>query len=315
MDQRAHKVTSLPFNLSFLLPKHWGTWILLFIFRLVALLPLRLSMAIGVLLGKVFYRLAKSRKAITQININLCFPGLTEHEQQRLVKGVIRNVGIGFIESAISLWGQSNKLKSQYVISGLENVEQILSTSQGVLLVGAHYTTLDVAGRIMSYHLSSDMVYRRDDKNPVLAYAIARAREKHSGECIPRDNMRRLVKNLREGHCVWYAQDQDYGAQDIVFAPFFGIKTATLTATSRLARVGRARVVPFAHYRDAKGMYHIEIKQALDDFPTSDDLADATRINNEIELVVKRFPEQYLWVHRRFKTRPAGEPPLYPSRE
>lgn len=315
MVQPTVKRVDLPFKLRFLYPKHWGTWLLLGVFKLVALMPLRGSYMLGGLLGKAFYRFAASRCNIARVNIALCFPELSQEAQEQLVRGIIHNVGLGFIEAAIALWGQRNKLDGRYHIKGLDILERIKASGKGMLLVGAHYTTLDIAGRLMGQNFPTDMVYRRDDKNEVLAYAIARAREEQSGECIARDNTRHLVKNLRRGRCVWYAPDQDYGAQEVVFAPFFGIQAATLTATSRLAKIGRAQVVPFVHYRDENGVYQVEIKEPLEGFPSGDDVADATRINAGIEAAVRCYPEQYLWVHRRFKTRPEGEPALYAPRK
>lgn len=315
MIQPSPKRVDLPFKTRFLHPRHWGTWLLLGVFKLVALMPMRWSFGLGALLGKLFYCFAATRRKIARVNVALCFPALSDAEQDVLVRKILHSVAVGFIETTICLWGQKDKIQGRYVVTGLDILEKIAAKGQGILLVGAHYTTIEIAGLVMGWHFPCDMVYRRDDKNEVLAYAMARAREAYSGECIARDNTRHLVKNLRRGRCVWYAPDQDFGAQDIVFAPFFGVQTATLTATSRLAKIGRAQVVPFVHYRDADGIYHVEIKPPLDNFPSGDDVLDATRINAGIEAAVRRYPEQYLWVHRRFKTRPEGEPPLYAPRQ
>src|SRR5690606_30140004 len=180
----------------------------------------------------------------------------------------------------------------------------------GVLLLYGHYTTLDFTGRIMGLNIECDMIYRVD-RDPLLAVAMARARVRYSAQFIARDYLRLLVKSLRRGRRIWYAPDQDYGMGQSVFAPFFDIPAATVIATAKLAAMGRARVVPFEHWRDAQGHYHVQIKPPLEDYPSGDDVADAARTNAVVESVVQRYPAQYLWVHRRFKTRPPGEPSLY----
>lgn len=295
-------------------PRYWITWLALGVFVLVAYLPWPVSRKLGEWLGALFYRFAGSRRDIARINVDLCFPELPEAEREQLVRDILRNVGLSFVETAIALWGPDRKFKGRYTLKGLDILHRLQNEGKGVLLLGGHYSTLDVAGRIMGLNIECDMIYRVD-RNPLLAAAMARARESYSGGTIPREDVRRLVRNLRKLHRIWYAPDQDYGVKNTVFAPFFGIQTATVTATARMAQMGRAQVVPFEHYRDRHGIYHVEIKEPLQNFPSGDDVADAAAVNAVVESVVRRHPEQYLWVHRRFKTRPEGEPALYPSRK
>ncbi|MDO3384079.1 LpxL/LpxP family Kdo(2)-lipid IV(A) lauroyl/palmitoleoyl acyltransferase [Gilvimarinus algae] len=295
-------------------PRYWGTWCALGVFVLVAHLPLSFTRRLGVLLGSLFYRYASSRRRITEVNVALCFPELSEAERQERVKHILRNVGLSFIETAVALWAPERKFKGLYTLKGVEILQRLEAEGRGVLLLGGHYTTLDMAGRIMGLNIQCDMIYRVD-RNPLLAEAMARARESYSGSAIPRDDVRQLVRNLRRGHRIWYAPDQDYGVANTVFAPFFGIAAATVTATARMAQMGRAAVVPFEHYRDEQGIYHVQIKEPLANFPSGDDETDAARANAVVESVVRRYPEQYLWVHRRFKTRPEGEISPYPPRK
>jgi KDO2-lipid IV(A) lauroyltransferase len=154
------------------------------------------------------------------------------------------------------------------------------------------------------------MLYRKDP-NPLLAYKLISARESFAGNAIVRTDTRQLIKNLRHGNVVWYAPDQDFGAKHSVFAPFFGVRAATVVGTARIAELGKAVVIPFAHYRDENNHYHLVIEPPLDGYPTGDDVSDATRINHSIETAIAKQPDQYLWVHRRFKTRPEGEPSFY----
>lgn len=182
-----------------------------------------------------------------------------------------------------------------------------------MLLMGSHLTTIDISGLMMSYHIKADVLYR-SDPNPLMSYAIARARSRVNDDAIQRNDTRKLIKNLRKGHIVWYAPDQDYGAHHSVFAPFFGIQAATVVATSRIAKLSGAAVIPFFCYREPKGRFRLVIQSPLDNFPTDDDQADATRVNGILEAAIREAPDQYLWVHRRFKTRPEGEPGFYPPK-
>ena len=298
------------FHSSFYRPRFWPTWMLLAFFRICAVLPVPVNFAIGRFIGLLFYYLAKSRRRIAQTNIALCFPELDEQAQHKMVRDVIRNCGISIMESAMSLWGQKDKLRDRHTIEGLEHIAAAKAEGRGALLLGCHFTTMDPAGRIYAYHADAHMLYRKDP-NPLLAYELIKAREKYLTSAIVYSDTRQLIKKLRQGEAVWYAPDQDYGKDQSVFAPFFGIPAATVLGTARIAQLGRAVVLPYAHYREDNGHYRLVFGAPLENFPSGDDVEDATRINKIIEDMVRVKPEQYLWVHRRFKTRPAGEPGFY----
>lgn len=302
------------FHPSFYGPRYWPTWIGLGFFHLLGYLPMSISLAFGRLLGDVFYYLAGSRRHIARVNIALCFPELSADEQKILLRKVMHSTGKSVVESSVALWGPERQLKNRYSIRGLEHIQAAQAKGQGVLLVGCHFTTLDAAARILSFHVKYDMLYRKDP-NPLLAYKLISARESFAGTAIVRTDTRQLIKNLRRGHVVWYAPDQDSGSKNGVFVPFFGVPAATVVATARVAELGKAVVLPFAHYRDENNHYHLVIEPPLENFPTGDDVADATRINHTIETAVAKQPDQYLWVHRRFKTRPEGEPSFYAKRK
>lgn len=298
------------FRAAFLLPHFWPTWLLLAIIYGIAHVPLRINLLLGKGVAWLLFQLAGSRRHIAETNIRLCFPELDAVAQQRLVRGVFDSCGIGFFETAMSLWGPSTRLQKRHTISGLEHIHAAQAQGKGVLLVGCHMTTLDIAGRMLAFHTKVDFLYRQDP-NPLLAYMLIKAREGFYGEAIITVETRKLVNNLRAGHTVWYAPDQDYGIKHSIFAPFFGIPAATVPGTARFAKLGKAVMIPFFHYRDDKGHYRIELKAPLENFPSGDDLADATRVNQCFEQAIRVKPEQYLWVHRRFKTRPAGQPGFY----
>ena len=272
-------------------------------------MPLAVSFNLGRGLGLLLYRFASKRRAIAEVNIALCFPNLSSSEQAAVVKESMISVGITFFEAGAALWGQADKFKHRHTIEGLEHIEKAQAEGRGALLLGAHFTTIDVAGRIVAYYQRVDTVYRKH-KNPVMAYQVTKARDQF-GDSILRSDMGKLVKTLRRGNLAWYAPDQDYGAKHSVFAPFFGQQAATVTGSARIAKVSRSALLPFSHYRDERGHYRVVIKPALENFPSGDDIADATVVNQHIEAAIAECPEQYLWVHRRFKTRPKGEPRPY----
>jgi|TARA_B110000116_G_C16782109_1_gene558932 KDO2-lipid IV(A) lauroyltransferase len=301
----SYKKTPPAFDKSLLWPQHWPSWFLVGLLKVIALMPLAFSLCLGRGLGLLLYRCAGQRRAIAEVNIALCFPQLNSSEQAAVVKESIISVGITFFEAGAALWGQADKFKGRHIIEGLEHIEKAQAEGRGALLLGAHFTTIDVAGRIVAYYQRVDTVYRKH-KNPVMAYQVTKARDQF-GDSILRSDMGKLVKTLRRGNLAWYAPDQDYGAKHSVFAPFFGQQAATVTGSARIAKVSRAALLPFSHYRDERGHYRVVIKPALENFPSGDDIADATLVNQHIEAAIAECPEQYLWVHRRFKTRPEGE--------
>jgi KDO2-lipid IV(A) lauroyltransferase len=298
------------FHPSFYGPRYWFTWLGLGFFHLLGYLPMSVSLGFGRLLGDLFFYFARSRRRIAEINIAKCFPHLSAAEQKNLVHNNLRSTGKSIVESSVALWGPERQFKQRYTIAGLEHIEAAKQQGAGVLLVGCHFTTLDAAARILAFHVKYDMLYRKDP-NPLLAYKLIKARESFAGNAIVRSDTRQLIKNLRQGNVIWYAPDQDFGAKHSVFAPFFGVQAATVVGTARIAQLGKAIVLPFAHYRDANNHYRVVIGSPLDNYPTGDDVADATRINHVIETAIAKQPDQYLWVHRRFKTRPPGEASFY----
>jgi Kdo2-lipid IVA lauroyltransferase/acyltransferase len=298
------------FRWSYLGPRYWPTWILLGFLQLIAHLPIPVNIALGRGLGWLLFHLVPNRKRIADTNLRLCFPELNDAEREQMVRRIIQSCGISFFESAMSLWGPATRLVSAHSISGLEHLQAAQTAGKGVLLVGCHMTTMDICGRMLASHIKFDILYRQDP-NPLLAYMLVKARESFNGESIISVETRKLVRNLRAGHIVWYAPDQDYGIKHSIFAPFFGIPAATVPGTGRFANLGAAQVMTFMHYREANGHYRIEISEPLENFPSGDDVVDTTRINQLIEQMIRKQPDQYLWVHRRFKTRPEGEKNIY----
>jgi KDO2-lipid IV(A) lauroyltransferase len=299
------------FQTGFLSPRYWPTWIGLGVLWLIVQLPYRVLYYLGQFLGHILLYLAKRRRHITETNIKLCFPELGIEQQNKLVLKNFQSTALAIFESAIIWWWPTWRLRKLVTIDGLETLEQ--SNSQGIILFAMHFTTLEIGAGFLSMHHPIDGLYRRH-KNAVFDYIQRRGRERHNqqGSVIARDDLRGIVKALKQGRVVWYAPDQDMGHRHSVFAPFFGIPTATVTATAKLARLSNAIVVPFTQTRLDKGRgYRLRIHSPIIDFPSGDEYLDACRINAIIEHQIRLQPEQYLWMHRRFKTRPTGEPSPY----
>lgn len=296
-------------------PRWWPTWLMIGLMWLVAQLPIAWQWSLGRGLGRLAWRFARSRRHITETNIRLCFPELSDAEQAELVRQAFEANGIGVLELGIAWFRDPADLAGITRIHGHEHFEAALAHGKGVLLLGGHYSTLDLGGSLVTEVIDAD-VMQRDHNNPLVNAVMTRARERRYGTVLGARDLRGLFRSLKQNRAVWYATDQDYGRKDIVFAPFFGIETGTITATSRIADRSGCRVVPFSHFRrnDAPG-YDIYFHPALEDFPSGDDLANATRTNAIIEREIRKAPAQYLWMHRRFKTRPErGDPGFYGRR-
>ena len=217
---------------------------------------------------------------------------------------------MALIESAMSWWADDERIAKLATITGSEHLQRALDSGKGVILLTGHLTPMELAGHILSTKYPIAAMYR-PLKNPIMDKLIGKARRRRLNPVFPRSNVRMMIKSLKEGKAVWYGFDQNYGERHSVFVPFFGVSAATITTTSRFARAGDALVVPFFPYRDTDGKYRIEILPALDDFPSDDVERDTRRLNELLEQAILKVPEQYLWIHRRFKTRPANEDPVY----
>ncbi|SEQ57829.1 KDO2-lipid IV(A) lauroyltransferase [Azotobacter beijerinckii] len=301
------------FRARFFHPRFWGLWLGLGLFWLVAQLPYAWLLRLGRGLGALTYRLAGSRRRIARRNLELCFPDLSAAERERLVRENFASMGIAFFEMAISWWWPRQRLSRLAHIEGLEHLQRAQAEGRGVILMALHFTTLEIGAALLGQRQTIDGMYR-EHANPVFDYVQRRGRERHNADAtaIEREDIRAMLKVLRAGRAIWYAPDQDYGRKQSLFVPLFGIPAATVTATTKFARLGKAQVMPFIQTRLADGSgYRLTIHPPLVDFPGESEEADCRRINRWVEQAVRRHPEQYLWAHRRFKSRPDGEPSLY----
>ncbi len=304
------------FQKAFLSPRFWPLWCGLGLLWLIVQLPYPALLWTGRALGALMYRVAGDRRRIARRNLELCFPEMTAAERKHLLKENFASTGIAFFEMAMSWWWSRKRLASLAHIEGLEHLQQAQREGRGVILMALHFTTLEIGAALLGQKHTIDGMYR-EHKNPLFDYIQRQGRERHNLDslAIEREDVRGMLKLLRSGRAIWYAPDQDYGAKQSIFVPLFGIQAATVTATSKFARLGKALVVPFTQERLADGSgYRLVIHAPLEGFPGETEEADCLRINQWIESVLREHPEQYLWAHRRFKSRPPGEPKLYAKR-
>ncbi|HLW75045.1 MAG TPA: LpxL/LpxP family Kdo(2)-lipid IV(A) lauroyl/palmitoleoyl acyltransferase [Gammaproteobacteria bacterium] len=289
---------------TFLRPRYWPIWLLLGFVRLAILLPYRAQLALGRGLGWLLRHGARRRWRITLVNLERCFPELDPGQRERLARRHFDSMGMAFIEIGMCWWADAKRLRRLAHIEGVENLQAARAQGRGVILLSAHFTTLEIGGRLLGLCTDFHLMYR-PNQNALIEEVMRRSRERHFDRAIPRNDVRLMLKSLKDGKPVWYAPDQGYRGKNSEMVPFFGIPAPTNTATSRLARTSGAPVVPFFVERlpGAQG-YALTLEPALMDFPTDDVAADALRINKLLEERIRRVPEQYLWSHDRFKVVP-----------
>ncbi|WP_048306228.1 LpxL/LpxP family Kdo(2)-lipid IV(A) lauroyl/palmitoleoyl acyltransferase [Halomonas sp. PR-M31] len=300
-----------PSNISFLMPNYWPTWLAIGLMRVGAWLPWPLKLWVGKMIGLMAWRFAKRRRHITETNLRLAFPELDEARHARLVRETFIANGIGILETATGWCRDPEHLRHRVTFKGERNMQQAMSQGKGALIIGIHFSTLDLGGALHSLFFPADVVYRPHD-NALFERFMTRARRHIFGAAIDRHDLRGVVRRIKNGHAVWYSPDQDFGREASVFAPFFGVEAATIKLTGKIARMTGAPVMPLIFHRNPDNRtYTLEYLPALENFPSGNEVEDAARINAVIEAAIRRHPAQYLWLHRRFKTRPPGEPGVY----
>lgn len=282
--------------------------------KVMASLPFAWQQILGRRIGGLAGRLARRRRRIAETNLALCFPELTQSQRTALLKAHLEAMGMALFETANAWWAPDSKMRSQVRFEGTEHLQQAMNRGKGVILLTGHFTTLELGGRFMTFQQPFHVMYRLH-KNPLYEAIQHRQRERQSRlPPLSHEDLRGLLRAFRKGHAVWYAPDQNHGLRNSLFVPFFGIPTCTLTATSRLAALSGAAVVPYFPRRlPGTAGYEVTILPAMENFPSDDLAEDTRRINALLEHHIRQAPEQYLWMHRRFKTRPPGQPSLYPD--
>ena len=300
-------------NWSLLAPAHWPIWLGFGLLRLTARLPYRLQLAMGESLGGLLRRLMKSRVRVARRNLELCFPEMPEDQREDMIVRVFKSMGIMLMETGIAWYGSPSRIRSLVTLKGFEQLDQAEREGHGVLLLAPHFTTLEICGHMLTLHpaMKKAGLYR-EHGNPALEWLVRRGRLGYADAVYGRRETRAAIRHLRNGGLLWYAPDQDYERGDSVFVPFFGIQASTTASPHQFARLGTARVLVMRQRRLPDGAgYELELVPWLDRIPSDDVEADCRLINETIEEAIRRCPEQYLWVHRRFKNRPPGEKSLY----
>lgn len=269
-----------------------------------AQLPWALQRGIGRVIGVLAWCLATERRRAAAVNLALCFPEKSPTERDALLRASFRDFGIGLFEFARAWWGSTVPMRRSVRIEGREHLDALRAQGRGVLMVSGHFMTLEMCGRLLCDHMPLAGMYRRH-RSEVFEWAVKRGRLRYAVAMFTNEDIRPAMRHLKHGGLLWYAPDQDMRGKDTVFAPFFGVPAATITATHQFARLSGCAVVPFFHRREGAN-YVLRIAPPLEDFPSKDATGDSARVNAAIEAMVREAPSQYLWIHRRFKRRPPG---------
>lgn len=295
-----------------LTPRYWPGWLAAGLLWLLGKTPQSLALGLSYPLGWLMAHALQRRRHIVARNLERCFPELDAERRGKLVSDCFRSLARMLFEVAWSASASQRFVRRVADIEGLHHAEAALAEGRGVLLLTAHFTCLDLVAHRTALEFARAAGIYRPLRSPVLEWYQRRARAQWTEQLIPKNDLRAAVRFLKSGGILWYAPDQDFGPDRSVFAPFFGVPAATLTVTERLVKLTGCRVVPmFPAYDEVARKYTIRLDPALEDFPSGDVVADLTRINALMEEHIRQVPEQYWWIHRRFKTRPPGEKPFY----
>jgi len=281
------------------------------ILKLSAFLPFSWMRGLGKLIGSIAALVFPFRKKVGLVNLRLCFPEMPEKERRKLLYRHYQSMGMGLFEMAAGWYKSPQDILAISKVTGLEHLKALEASGRGALLLTAHFTTLEMGGRILhERHGAFCCLYRRPNQ-PVIAKEMTAIREGNMRQVIHFDKMNDLIRALRSGEFIWYAPDQGKSMKYSEILPFFGVPAVTNAATGRIAKMGKAAILPFIGYRGKDGTYHVEIHPELKHLPTDDPTADAIEINHLIEDLISKAPDQYFWLHKRFKRRGPGYEDVY----
>jgi KDO2-lipid IV(A) lauroyltransferase len=308
-----NKLLQPDFKWSFLLPKYWPTWLGVVILYTISWLPYRFQLFLGRMIGRLLFKIGSSRKKVALKNLQLCFPELSDEQHQQMLKKNFENTGIALLETGMGWWWPDWRVRKKVKVIGLEHLSKAKENGHGILLLAMHYLSVEINCRGIGV-ATPMVVFYRPHNNSLMEYFQHRGRGRSNKYMLGKRDVKGLINALRDGEACIYLPDQDYGRNRSLFVPFFGVKdTATTTGTLIFAKQKNTETFMLIPTRNEDGSgYTIEITPALENFPTGDDVADVTRINQELEKAIRQKPEQYMWLHRRFKTRPnEDDPSLY----
>lgn len=289
--------------------KTFFTWILVAFLWLLHWLPLPVLRALGAGLGRLLYAVGRERRKVALTNLRLCFPDKTEAEREALARRHFVAFAQAVLDRTLGWWASRERLERIIRISGVEHLTD--PEGRPVILLSPHFVGLDAQASRISMYVPGCSVYS-NQKNPVLNKLLydGRVRFRDAVLLSRQDGMRKIIKAMKDGYRFYYLPDMDFGPKESIFVPFFGVQAATIPALSRLVRLTGARVVPCIARQVPDG-YEVEVMPAWENFPGESVEADTEFMNKFIESQVLRMPEQYFWLHKRFKTRPPGEQRFY----
>ena len=291
--------------------KQLGGYLVLGLAWLLHFLPLPLLAWLAKGLGRLLFLIGAARRRVALKNLSLCFPALSRAQREHIARAHFQAFAQVMLEQGLLWWASDRRFLRMITLAGWENWQAV--QGRPVILLAPHFVGLDWAGVRLTKLKVLASVYSRQ-KNKLLNRMLLKGRNRFNQSVLfsRQDGLRGVIKALRQGIPFYYLPDLDFGRRNAVFVPFFGVPAATVTGLSRLAKIAGAVVLPVVSRQLGHGRgYEVTIYPAWDNFPTGDVTADTRRMNEFIEQRIQDMPEQYLWTHKRFKTRPPGEPRLY----
>ena len=296
-------------NIEFIHPKFIPTWILILLMRIGVFIPFRLQVSLGKIIGKLIYPIMSKLRTTAYSNISHCFPEKKHSQVIQMVKLHFEAIGISLFETSNAYYGSDKKIKKLLTINNEHLFKDALKKEGGIILLCSHFMPLMLGSRALLIKNTIANIYRPQN-NALFDHAMVKGYKKNGAVMIKSTDTRSIIKAINNSLPIWYAPDQDLGKNNSVFAPLFGIQTATASATARLAKNNNTRVIPYSFIRTKNG-YEMSFESPLENYPSDNPVNDAFITNQILEKQIIRTPEQYLWIHRRFKTRPEGEESFY----
>ncbi|QKS31717.1 lipid A biosynthesis acyltransferase [Accumulibacter sp.] len=276
-------------------------------------LPLPVLSRCGNALGSLSFHLGRRRRHIVLVNLRLCFPELPEEQRKQLARAHFRVLGRSMLERSLLWWASTERLSRLITVVGDDHLRTLVEAGRPVLMLTPHFVGLDAGGAAIAMRFDCASIYAVQS-NRVFDRLLLRGRQRFGDQLLlsRQEPVRASVRAMKAGRPLYYLPDMDFGRRDSIFVPFFGVQTATVPGLSRLARLAGATVVPcLTRILPGAAGYLVTVGEPWQDFPSRDVEADTARMNAWIEEAIRSMPEQYYWVHRRFKTRPEGEPRPY----
>lgn len=297
------------FHAGLLAPRHWPSWLGMGALWVLTQLPRGVRQRLGAWIGRRMAHATGKRQRFVAVNLAWCFPALSAAERAALAQGYFVRMAQTLLDYGLLWWAGRRRLDATVTLEGREHIDACRAAGRPVILLTGHGVSLDMGALAITRHYPSVGLIK-PTRNPVIEWLMTRGRTRFRGRLFLREaGIRPVVRALRAGTLFYYLPDEDLGAtQTSLFAPFFGVPTATLTALGRMARMTGAAVLPcMTYYLPERGRYVVRIHPPLADFPVGDALADATRMNEALEQLIRVAPDQYMWSMRLFQTRPGGE--------